>query len=308
MNEEYCPDFIILGFPKCGTTSLARLLETLDGVECCDLKEPHYFSPEFPALCSVNSPEDYRALFPQLSQSKTFEASTWYAYSPTALHRMLKIKPDVRMVLCLRDPLRMAASYHQHLLRRGYEDVEDAVLAWKLQEARADGHDLPAGSTRPETLEYTNRTALGEHYQTLAKIVPSEQLHVLFLEDLTETPQKTLGELGAFLQIKGLETKLLPRENAGRSYRSDTARNLEGIVARAKALKGVKGVLARLGLRDLYRKAIYRQVDTSRTAKDDGFRTLFEPHRRAQLEIIRDVAQKTGQTDAMLRAKRLLVI
>lgn len=306
MKNIFCPDFVILGFPKCGTTSLARLLDGLDRVKCAEVKEPHFFSPEFPATRPVTCPEHYRELYSEINNRMTFEASTWYSYSPNAIRQMLELNPSIKFIVCLRDPIRMLASYHQHALRRGYESVPSLKDAWNLQDERAKGMKLPENCTRPDRLEYRTRSAIGEHYSSISKLVPERQLHTVFLEDLTENLQESLADLSEYLDLPELKGQSLPRENPGRKYRSPMMKLTEKIISRSKILKPLRELLKKIGLKKVYKSLIFQKVNTKMGADERDFQKIFFPHRDKQLEIVKKVALASGNSKVVRRAELLL--
>ena len=64
--NNLAPDFVIAGFPKCGTTALANLLGYHPEIGLTEPKEPHRFSwglePELPAANRANG-KPHRAEF-----------------------------------------------------------------------------------------------------------------------------------------------------------------------------------------------------------------------------------------------------
>ncbi len=52
-------DFFIIGAPKCGTTSLVEYLSSHPDVGFSHIKEPHYFSEDFPGYREVKDYESF---------------------------------------------------------------------------------------------------------------------------------------------------------------------------------------------------------------------------------------------------------
>jgi hypothetical protein len=73
------PDFLIVGAPKCGTTSLFRYLRQHPNVYAPSRKEPHYFCLEVPPGFPPMDEAAYYALFDGAGAAElAFEASTNY--------------------------------------------------------------------------------------------------------------------------------------------------------------------------------------------------------------------------------------
>ena len=130
------PDFILIGAPKCGTTSMYSYIETHPDFVPPLRKEIHYYSIHY-RLTKVF----YRAHFPLVFEegSITGEASPSYYWHPHAPGRVKKDLPDVRLVMCLRNPVDRAYSDYWMQVRQGWEvlSFEDAI---QQESGRVDSH------------------------------------------------------------------------------------------------------------------------------------------------------------------------
>ncbi|MFD0987436.1 hypothetical protein [Methyloligella solikamskensis] len=118
-------DFAIVGFPKCGTTALARFFETNEDVQLAKLNG-RYESPYFKVGGRDPGP-DYR---PGAANGHKF---TSYAYSRAALRRLYDSNPELLFVFCVRE-------------------AKPAMLSWRRM------HSLIAERGTPET-HPVNRSA-----------------------------------------------------------------------------------------------------------------------------------------------------
>src|SRR5436190_15994248 len=97
----------IVGAPRCGTTTLARLLESHPDVSFSSVKEPHYF-----ALFDLNDLDDHDLretvsgeyldrYFPDIDPGATViaEGSVSYLYAPERLLPLLRLWPDARFII-----------------------------------------------------------------------------------------------------------------------------------------------------------------------------------------------------------------
>ena len=123
------PNFLIIGAPKSGTTSLYQYLKQHPQIYLPDKKEPHFFSFEGRTQ-GFNGPgqadfmkkritkiEDYIKLFENVNDELAIgEASTSYLYIPEAVERIKKYVPEVKIITIIRHPAERAFSdYLQHL-------------------------------------------------------------------------------------------------------------------------------------------------------------------------------------------------
>ena len=113
-GERDLPHFLVIGAQRCGTTSLYRTLALHPQViPPVFEKGIHYFDT---ADNFARGLTWYRGHFP-LSWTarrrggagyRTGEASPYYMFHPTAIERIARVLPEVRLVVMLRDPVERA--------------------------------------------------------------------------------------------------------------------------------------------------------------------------------------------------------
>ena len=117
-------DLMILGAQKCGTTSLARRLDSHPQLACSTPKEPHFFSTVINWQAELPR---YHRLFPagvmEDEGRMCFEASTSYTFHP---HRRLAIwdvlrsyNPNLKFIYLVRHPVERILSAYMHKALRG---------------------------------------------------------------------------------------------------------------------------------------------------------------------------------------------
>ena len=92
----------IVGAPRCGTTTLARLLENHPSVSFSNVKEPHFFSRvdlnglDDDALGEVVAAQYLGRYFPKIDPRSSLmaEASVSYLYAPERLLPLVRLWPD----------------------------------------------------------------------------------------------------------------------------------------------------------------------------------------------------------------------
>ena len=130
------PNFIIAGFPKCGTTSLHHYLSEHPQIFMPSQKELHFFTYEILSKLK-NGPKDGAVKKIQIQDSKKYldfyrnvkneiavgDASPSYI---NYLNQFLKIKEyleDPKFIIVLRDPINRAYSNYLHLKREQRETL-----------------------------------------------------------------------------------------------------------------------------------------------------------------------------------------
>jgi hypothetical protein len=200
----------IVGAPRCGTTTLASFLQQHPDVCFSVVKEPHFFSRDEVAAVPPDEleqlvAEEYWQRFfghcegdPQLYA----EGSVTYLYVPERMAPILKIWPEAKFVIALRDPISMLPSLHARLLVTGDETIRDFPKAWAKIPERAVGKSLPKRAADPRWLRYDWAGKLGENVERFIAAVGRERCHIVLFDDLTADPQGTYRDLCSFLGIK----------------------------------------------------------------------------------------------------------
>lgn len=220
------PNFLIIGAQKGGSTSLYRYLTDHPKVRSAALKEIHYFS------CHYDCPETwYRAHFaPSLWLStehlQTGEASVSYLYTPTAPGRVAAFKPDMKLVVMLRNPISRAYSHHQMSVKQGHETLsfEEALTLEpeRLQQERdLYGPDEAfAQGKSHRTHSYLLRGHYAEQLERWLAHFPREQLLILSSEDFFRSPAETFHTTLAFLGLKQIDLPVYRQLNKGQKAHS----------------------------------------------------------------------------------------
>jgi hypothetical protein len=229
---------VVIGAMRCGTTSLHHLLGRHPDVFMSAIKGPGLFldpseTIRYPSKYRSNAEKrrflDDAALLEAMSEGRRDErwfgeSTDVYARHPVAgagvPERMLRARPDVRLIYVLRDPVERILSQHRFERRKPHRPA-DARLAAYLRSA-AD----PIGASR--------------YYTQLRRFLDAgfrrEQIHVASLEALRREPARALARLARFLDLPpwprdGFEP--LPHRNAGPGVPSPLAPGLREALVKA---------------------------------------------------------------------------
>lgn len=226
------PNFIIIGAPKCGTTSLASYLSTHPDVFFSPWKEPNYFAltghqlphngPASPEViysmiylhCATEFGQ-YRSLFDGATGQKAIgEASVRYLYYPESAPRIKETLPDVRMIAILREPV--SRLYSHYCMMRQFQleplEVADAIAAEQSRIADNWGWDW----------HYTAIGRYADQVQRYYDLFGRDQLKVILYDDFVARPLEVYREV---CQHIGIDDSMVP-DMSGRGKVAYQPKNL----------------------------------------------------------------------------------
>ncbi len=179
------PNLLLLGFPKCGTTSLAEWLADTPGIEVSNPKETYRFCSEFGRFVSDDGP-----LFSGNSPIRV-EASTLNVYSENLKSRV-RDNPDLKAIIIFREPWDALVSWHNQMSNAGLSNGQSLEGCWN--------RDLSDART-PEYLEnYREIVAYERHITSWLDLLGHDRLLLLKMQELSdvELSQRLIGN---FLQV-----------------------------------------------------------------------------------------------------------
>lgn len=217
----------IVGAPRCGTTTLAHFLKNHPAINFPSVKEPHFFAQN--DLRGLSDRElrarvenDYLRRFfrPGGNRRIGAEASVTYLYTPEQLEPILRLWPNSRFVVALRNPLAMLPSLHQRLIYLGDETIPTFEEAWAAVPERAAGRRIPRRCIDPRWLRYDEAARFGTHVERLFAAVGRERCLVMLFDDLAaDTPQQ-YRRLMDFIDIEALPMADYTARRGSKSVRS----------------------------------------------------------------------------------------
>jgi len=197
--EPTPPEFLIIGVPKGGTSSLLHWLSSHPQLWCHPRKELHFFNSAW-----EQGEAWYRAQFPLFDASRGVrrgEATPNYFLDPLVPERVAAAAPEARLILLLRDPLQRAISWIEHLRRHeGLQGCTEALLLAELEQLEQNPAIL-AGLAPPAP---GPQALLGSCYHWPLKRwqqTCGDRLLVLRSEALFEQPEISLVACTSFLGV-----------------------------------------------------------------------------------------------------------
>ena len=204
------PNFLIIGPPKCASTSLHHYLGQHPEIYVSEEKETNFFTKDY-----NKGLEFYEKYFANAGNAKAIgEATPSYSFLPFAADRIQKSYPDIKLILCFRNPVERAFSNWLMLWDAGVEKAgfKDAIQI-NLKQTAYINFEGENGATvfnsRENNIDAGEkwvRTYLqaGMYAQILInyyKSFPKENIKIIYLEDINKRRDETLKEIFTFLGV-----------------------------------------------------------------------------------------------------------
>ncbi len=207
------PNFVCMGFQKCGTTTLHGILSQHPGIALCrDVKEPMYYRVPLASYLGLGSRYYNRRYFGHLSCEDTRitgEINAGLTFVGCVKKLRHGFSPDTRLIFMLRNPIDRSFSAYKYFLARGL--VPGKYVAYD----KAHGHGAGFDRYIRDVLEQPRRrrAVLRQHMRYLvlsqsnyaACIRPYLDTfplqHYILFEEFVKDQQRICEELYRFLGI-----------------------------------------------------------------------------------------------------------
>ena len=187
-------NFLIIGAQRAGTTSLYEYICAHPNVKKAREKEIHFFDWQYSKGFAW-----YKRQFPKMRGTGciTGEASPSYLFGQKVPARVARHKPEIKLLVLLRDPVMRAYSQYYHNKARGTEPLAFRK-ALDVEEGRvhyADYRDWFEWS-------YKRRGWYAEQLTRWFRYFPRNQFHIIKSEDLFANSFTEMEGVFEFLSLK----------------------------------------------------------------------------------------------------------
>lgn len=231
MASRLVPDFLIVGAPKAGTTSLYHSLDRHPQIYMSPIKEPNYFASEVrpenfseewrPQVAQdqlaladylrgpmrekrfggiVTKWQDYQKLFADVKDEVAAgEASVSYLWSRTAAANIQSRVPGAKIIVILRNPADRAFSQYLHAVTNG-------VVRWTFRQHI----DASLRRTTDQFCASYPFLEYGLYYEQVKRYLdnfPPEQVRIYWYDDYKNNGRQLLADVLTFL---GADATLAP--------------------------------------------------------------------------------------------------
>jgi Sulfotransferase domain len=189
------PNFVCVGAEKAGTTPLFRILIQHRDVFMPQTKETHWFSKYY----STKERAYYEATYFRgwRGQRAVGEATPEYMRAPKVPARLKRdLGPDIKLIFCLRDPVKRAHSHYLQCVRI-LEESESFPTALAEERKR-----LEANPYYGQRRAYLQGSLYSIHIRNYLKFFSREQMSFLLFEaDLLDNRAAAIDRLFEFLEV-----------------------------------------------------------------------------------------------------------
>ena len=193
------PNFIGLGAARAGSTWIARNLMQHPDIFLPGKKELHYFDRHF-----QDGQAYYEHEFAEWAGERVVgEITPNYFHNPTVAPLIKEQYPEIKLIVCLRNPVQRAYSHYWRLIAVSPSDQQKSF---------------------EEMLQSTNEILdVGCYYNHLTRYYSHfgpDQILALIFDDLNANPEAFLSNIYAFLDVEDKSSTLLAQQriNAAASH------------------------------------------------------------------------------------------
>lgn len=286
------PNFLVIGAPKAGTTSLFYYLDQHPEVYMCPMKEVGFFwayggyQPKGPGNERlrhrvITELPRYEALFQGVKNEKAIgEASVRYLASPNSPALIRQFIPGAKLIVSLRQPAERAFSAFVHNLTDGVEPCTDFAEALAQEK-----QGLREGWTQAR---YYQNGCYATSLKRYLEYFDREQLHISLFEDLRDD---TLGLMAGIYAFLGVSTGFIPdtthRYNVSGLIRNPLLRILWARMSKLRA-----AVRPFFSPRARYQVAEWVMQDTVKPKFSPELRAELNEYYRDEIEQLQDLLQR----------------
>lgn len=232
-GERLLPGYLVVGTKRGGSTSLAEWITQHPQVgQSRSGKGTHYFDVNF-----ARGFQWFTSEFPKVDEGYALvgESSPYYMFHPLSPQRIRAALPDVKIVMCLRDPVARAWSHHAYEVARGHED-ESFERALELEESRLEGEEARIVADSSYAADhwryhaYLRRGHYAEQLKNFHDLFGPEQVLVVQSEALFSDPHGQMNRVFSFLGLDSHHSDQLEARNANKPYGEMTAKTVARLV------------------------------------------------------------------------------
>jgi hypothetical protein len=207
-------NFMIIGFAKCGTTSLYEYLIQHPHILPSAKKEPMFFSENF-----HYGFDWYLAHFPSIPKGQKYitgEASAHYIDHPIAYKRIYENFPNTKLIILLRNPIERTYSDYQMwkrlgVIHRPFKDVIISEMDRVQGEAQATYNERE-GFAAPSFISSSLYVYSIKRWMAL---FPRNQFLILKTEELNSNTEELLSKVFYHLNLNDFSIKKYSKHNVG---------------------------------------------------------------------------------------------
>lgn len=191
-------NFCIAGVQKCGTTALHSFLSEHPKVSFGTGKETHFFDNERINWAKPNY-KLLQAHFKNEPEENMYgDATPVYTFWPNSMARLFNCNPDMKIIICLRDPVIRAFSHWKMSREQGHEKLDFSTA---IRDGRDRLVNTPRTSRAWRKFSYVERGFYEAQLQEVFRWFSRNQVLVIQTKELKSEHAKTLDRVCDFLGL-----------------------------------------------------------------------------------------------------------
>lgn len=264
------PTFINIGPGRCATTWLFEVFSAHPEISMSSVKETEYFNTLF-----HKSDDWYEGHFPEGAQPAIGEISNNYYLDPEVATRIHAYRPDMKLIINVRDPFALMQSFHGFGIRRGQEmNGLGQSLGEPIGRLMGSGYDVRARKnqlTTGDQFTLLESVMLADRIKPFLETFDESQVYVFVYERLKTEKPKVLAEIYEFL---GVDSAFVPPVsdkvvNASIEPKSKWVARLVTSVSYRMRQFGLNGLLTRLHRSNWIKQILFRKSADKKTERVD---------------------------------------
>jgi len=230
-------NYLVIGSPKCATTTLCKFLEQHPEVFISDPKEPRFFSRAI--YMKRRDWAWYNNLFQNIKSEKAIgEGTVNYTCSDYRLLADPEIiyqhYPNIKLIYMVRDPIERIESHW----------LNHAIMGWPS--------DVPDFDEAIRNYSmFLNTSRYWSHINRFRRFFPDEQIHTIFFEDFVIDAQAAMQALFQFLEVDPYFNIQNPAEKYNPSDQKFRDGNIARKLRKSGLIKATKNVIPQSVLKQL---------------------------------------------------------
>ena len=184
------PNLFVIGAPKSGTTSFVESLRQHPDIFVPTNKEPRFFDAhvfyDYQEDYPIKNIDKYLSLYacPEASQKQyRVDGSVFNMYSTDSIRAILKMNPEAKFILILRDPVEATKSMHKQRMKyldKSMREISfDLSVCWEQLGNRKIGKGYPSKCRNRFLFRYDELFDYNKYVSQLLNIVDNENLMII---------------------------------------------------------------------------------------------------------------------------------
>ena len=200
MDKIILPNFLCIGAPKSGTTSLFEILKQHPEIGMSSFKETHFFDTDINWKKGKQWYSDN--YFLSLETKKRIGEFTPSYLSKKSCAKRIKdtLEDQVKFIVILRNPIDRAFSHYLHTSRDEYEKLS-FIDSLKMEEERLGKFTEEKDDLSYARFCYKESSMYASHLKNYFNIFNKDQFCIVLFEDFVKNPQTVIDRILIFLEV-----------------------------------------------------------------------------------------------------------